>query len=432
MKKLISFILSAVMLLSVVITVNAASFKDVKSSDWFASSVNYVADKGIMNGTSNTKFSPNKSLTRAMGVTLLYRVAGSPSVSGVSIPFTDVKGGQWYTDAVKWAYKNGIVNGKSATYFATNANITRAEFVTILYRYTAHAGLTVPVTSRGNYPTDLIDIPEWAFASVTTMFMGDVITGRSDGRFDSNANITRAETAAVIERYTKKAVKYVPNTDKDTVIAEKIPTTGKLVVKEKKYDYKGANVMILNIENQTDKDLTLTISAKYLNSNGTVLKTETRKVEGVPANYRYYVVLQPGIKFDKFTYEVKTESFSGTAYAKYLTWDSSTTAEPWACPLKPGSGEYPKGEERASVIFEVRSSNSYNVELYLQCDEVFFDNKGEIYYIGRFGGRLSNEFTNYKHRPCTFHDILYKDFTFPETLKGELKSIMALTYVGLE
>jgi len=430
MKKLISFILSAVMLLSVVITVNAASFKDVKSSDWFASSVNYVADKGIMNGTSNTKFSPNKSLTRAMGVTLLYRVAGSPSVSGVSIPFTDVKGGQWYTDAVKWAYKNGIVNGKSATYFATNANITRAEFVTILYRYTAHAGLTVPVTSRGNYPTDLIDIPEWAFASVTTMFMGDVITGRSDGRFDSNANITRAETAAVIERYTKKAVKYVPNTDKDTVIAEKIPTTGKLVVKEKKYDYKGANVMILNIENQTDKDLTLTISAKYLNSNGTVLKTETRKVEGVPANYRYYVVLQPGIKFDKFTYEVKTESFSGTAYAKYLTWDSSTTAEPWACPLKAGGGSYPHGEERASVCFEVRHYCSYNTALFVNYDEVFFDKNGEIYYIGWISTNL-HEYCE-KHRACVFHNILYKDFTFPEVLEGELKVIMAPTYVGLE
>ena len=131
MKKLISIILSAVMLLSVVITVNAASFKDVKSSDWFYSSVNYVADKGIMQGTSSTKFSPKASLTRAMGVTLLYRVASSPSVSGITLPFTEVKSGQWYTDAVKWAYKNGIVTGKSNTYFDTNGNITRAEFAAV-------------------------------------------------------------------------------------------------------------------------------------------------------------------------------------------------------------------------------------------------------------------------------------------------------------
>ncbi|MBQ8523259.1 MAG: S-layer homology domain-containing protein [Clostridia bacterium] len=431
MKKLISIILSAVMLFTTVITVNAASFKDVKSSDWFYSSVNYVSDKGIMNGTSTTKFSPNKSLTRAMGVTLLYRVAGSPSVSGITLPFTDVKGGQWYTDAVKWAYKNGIVNGKSNTYFDTNANITRAEFVTILYRYTAYAGLTVPITNRGNYPTDLADIPKWAIRAVTDMCLGEVITGRSDRSFDPNANITRAETAAVIERYTKKAVKYVPGTDpENTIKVEEIPTTGQLVVKEKKYDYKGVNVMIMNIENQTDKNLTLTISAKYLNSNGGVIKTETRKVEGVPANYRYYVVLQPGIKFDKFTYEVKTESFSGTAYAKYLTWDSKTTATRWACPLKPGGGSYPDGQERAAVLFEVRHNCSYNVPLCVHYDEVFFDKNGEIYHIGKIYTTLSDY--GEKHRPCTFHDILYKDFTFPEELKGDLKVILAPTYVGLE
>ena len=433
MKKLISIILTAVMLLSAVITVNAASFKDVKSSDWFYSSVNYVADKGIMNGTSSTRFAPKASLTRAMGVTLLYRVAGSPSVAGVNLPFTDVKGGQWYTDAVKWAYKNGIVNGKSDTYFATNVNITRAEFVTILYRYTAHAGLTVPVTNRGNYPTDLMDIPNWAFAAVNTMCFGEVITGRSDGRFDSNANITRAETAAVIERYTKKATKFTGNSESSeipSVEAEKIPTSGKLLVKEKKYDYNGGNVMILNIENQTDKDLTLTVSAKYLNSNGNVIKTETRKVEGFPANYRNYVVFQPGIKFDKFTYEVKTESFNGTANAKYLTWNSTTTAELWACPLKAGGGEYPHGEERASVCFAVRHYYSYNVPLFVKYDEVFFDKNGEIYYIGWIGTNLHEACE--KQRPCIFHNILYKDFTFPEVLEGELKVIMAPTYVGLE
>ena len=93
MKKLISITLTVVMLFTTVITVNAASFTDVKSSDWFYSSVNYVADKGIMQGTSNTKFAPKASLTRAMGVTLLYRVAGTPSVSGVNIPFTDVQSG---------------------------------------------------------------------------------------------------------------------------------------------------------------------------------------------------------------------------------------------------------------------------------------------------------------------------------------------------
>jgi len=419
------------MLLSAVITVNAASFKDVKSSDWFYSSVNYVADKGIMQGTSSAKFSPKASLTRAMGVTLLYRVAGSPSVSGINIPFTDVKNGQWYTDAVKWAYKNGIVNGKSATYFATNANITRAEFVTILYRYTAHAGLTVPVTNRGNYPTDLMDIPDWAFAAVNTMCFGDVITGRSDGRFDSNANITRAETAAVIERYTKKATKFTGNSESSgipSVEAEKIPTSGKLVVKEKKYDYKGGNVMILNIENQTDKDLTLTVSAKYLNSNGGVIKTETRKVEGFPANYRNYVVFEPGIKFDKFTYEIKTSPFNGTAYAKYITYSSKVVAR-----AEPNVFDVNDRRDpiRAGIDFDYTMTNSYLIDLFVTADWVIFDKNGEIFWIENYHGShiMGADYTRIKTRLLLYDNILWEGFKLPSELEGGCTGIIAFRSV---
>ncbi len=232
MKKIISIILTVVLLLSAVITVNAASFTDVKSLDWFYSSVNYVADKGIMQGTSNTKFAPQASLTRAMGVTLLYRVAGTPSVSGVSIPFTDVKGGQWYTDAVKWAYQNGVVNGKSSTVFGTNDNITRAEFATILNRYSDFMKYTLPST-RSDFVKDVAEIPSWAFAAVTVMYKAEIINGKSGGIFDPKANITRAEAAAMIERFMKapknagSGTVTTPPVDNDP-----IPTTGKLVVKE--------------------------------------------------------------------------------------------------------------------------------------------------------------------------------------------------------
>ena len=179
--------------------------------------------------------------------------------------------------------------------------------------------------------------------------------------------------------------------------------------------------MIMNIENQTDKNITLTITAEFKDSKGNVLKTETRKVEGFPANYRNYVVFQPGIKFDKFTYEIKTSSFSGTTYAKCLAFDTETAAKLVACISKPGEGEYPKGQERAGISFRVRSANTYNTTLYVGWDEIFFDNKGNIYYIGEFGGAISNQFVSYKDRQCVFHDILFKDFSFPSELEGNLK-----------
>ena len=436
MKKLTSLLLALIMITTVMmssaLSVSAASFKDVKKSDWFYDSVNYVADKGIMKGTSSTEFAPNTTLSRAMAVTLLYRIAKTPSVSGVKLPFGDVKSGQWYTDAVKWAYDNGIVKGKSSTVFGTNDNITRADFVTILYRYTINSSLMIPIEYRGNIPTDILDIPKYAFSAVNTMFMGGVVLGRENRRFDPYANISRAEAAAIIERYSKKVTKYVPSSDEETIEAENIPTTGNLVVKEKKYDYKGANVMIMNIENQTDKNITLTITAEFKDSKGNVLKTETRKVEGFPANYRNYVVFQPGIKFDKFTYEIKTSSFSGTTYAKYLAFDTETTAKLIACISKPDEGEYPKGQERAGISFRVRSANTYNATLYVDWDEIFFDNKGNIYYIGEFGGAISNQFVSYKDRQCVFHDILFKDFSFPSELEGNLKVIRGINKVSLE
>ena len=433
MKKLISAILAVVMLLSAITTVSAASFGDVKKSDWFYDSVNYVSDKGIMQGTGKNVFSPNTTLSRAMAVTLLYRIAGTPSVSGVKLPFGDVKSGQWYTDAVKWAYDNGVVKGKSSTVFGTNDNITRAEFVTIIYRYMVSENLTVPVTNRGNYPSDVLEIPSYAFAAVTVFFMGEVVLGRENRKFDPYANISRAEAAAMIERYSQKVTEYVPE-DTSYIEAEKIPTTGNLVVKEKKYDYNGAHVMIMNIENQTDKNLTLTITAEFKDSKGNVLKTETRKFEGFPANYRNHIVFQPGIKFDSFTYDIKASSYNGIAYAKYFVYSTKTTASTWAWPTKPGfgNGAYPMGEERASVSFDIRYVNTYNANLHYETDIVFFDNKGEIYFIDWLHSIAYNDGLCGKQRACPFHDILYKDFKLPDEVKGELKVIMALKYVSIE
>ena len=431
MKKLISIILTVVMLLSAVITVNAASFSDVKSSDWFYSSVNYVADKGIMQGTSSTKFEPKTNLSRAMGVTLLYRVAGTPSVSGVSIPFTDVKNGQWYTDAVKWAYKNGIVTGKTKTSFATNDNITRAEFATILNRYSDFMKYRLPV-NRADTVADSSKIPDWAFMAVWNMYRAEIINGRSGGIFDPDANITRAEAAAMIERFMKTpkdGSSNGGNANPETqppVEDPDVPTTGKLVIKEKKYDYQGTNVMILNVENQTNKHLNVTIKADFFDANGKMIMRQNRNVEGFPANYRNYVVLQPGIKFDKCTYEVTTSSYSGTAYMQYLNSGSKVT-------IKPGPAVMEQYNQKPSaelqVGFPIESSSQIN--LFYSADFVLFDKYGEIYWIENqnYFHIIPSDSLDYKIRCLTFKNIPYSDYVMAENLKGTCTGLVGFLTV---
>lgn len=122
--------------------VSGLPFGDVKSADWFYNDVKYVYEKGMMAGTAADVFAPNATTTRAMIVTILYRLEGSPAVTGTSA-FVDVPAGQWYTDAVNWAAANQIVKGTSATTFAPNDSITREQMAAILYRYAQYKGYDV-------------------------------------------------------------------------------------------------------------------------------------------------------------------------------------------------------------------------------------------------------------------------------------------------
>ena len=439
MKKLTSLLLALIMTITVMmssaLSVSATSFKDVKKSDWFYDSVNYVADKGIMKGTSSTEFAPNTTLSRAMAVTLLYRIAKTPSVSGVKLPFGDVKSGQWYTDAVKWAYDNGVVKGKSSTVFGTNDNITRAEFATVLYRYVGYTGLTLPVTRYG-YVSDLGEIPSWAYSAVVTLYMGEVVNGKEGNIFDSFSNVSRAEAAAMVERFMKNATDAPPISDGEggKIESDPIPTTGNVVVKEKKYNYDGAHVMILNVENQTDKSLTLTITGHFKDANGKELKSETQTFEGFSANCRNYFVFRPGIKFDSFTYEVKAAKFSGNDFLKYITYSTNVNVYAWASPDDfNGDGKsFPPGEERAAVCWDYRVYNEYVQEIYTAATYVLFDKNGEIYAIndGRNGSmnmpsRQEDNISNLD----LYLDILYKDFELPKELKGNCTGIIAFSNV---
>lgn len=115
--------------------VNAADtrFSDVFSDEWYAEAVNYCSNNGLMNGTSETLFSPDDEMTRAMLITVLYRKAGSPNVSG-SDDFSDTTDGAWYSDSVLWGVQQEIIGGYGNGLFGTNDSVSREQLVTILWR----------------------------------------------------------------------------------------------------------------------------------------------------------------------------------------------------------------------------------------------------------------------------------------------------------
>ena len=222
LKKALSLILSAVLLMSVfpLIYVTCAedskTFADVKETDWFYGDVNFVVLNGIMKGTSDTRFAPTTTLSRAMSVTVLYRMAGEPACASVPYNFTDVEENSWYTDAVKWAYSCGIVKGKSDTSFAPADEITRAEFVVLLSRYAYHMELELPEI-RGGSLNDSMLTPSYAKLSEQLMYRAGVVNGMPGEKFVYYAKITRAEAAAMINRFIAKATVLDPDAHIDVV-----------------------------------------------------------------------------------------------------------------------------------------------------------------------------------------------------------------------
>ena len=175
-------------------------FADVSSSDWFYNDVRYVYEKGIMDGTGADRFSPNAPLTRAMIVTILYRMAGSPSVSGSS-DFTDVAAGKWFAKAVAWAAANGIVNGYGDSLFGPNDPVTREQLAAILYRYAVYGGMTA-VTLEENLGSfaDTAQLSAYAIQAMNWAVGQGLING-SGSNLVPKAQATRAQVAAIIHRY---------------------------------------------------------------------------------------------------------------------------------------------------------------------------------------------------------------------------------------
>ncbi len=182
--------------------VPAVSYTDVQGH-WAADAIAYVTETGLMNGVGNGKFAPDAALSRGMLATILYRLAGEPAVSGkATAAFTDCENGVWYSDAVVWAAKNGIIKGYTDGTFLPNQPITRQEMAVIIYRYAVQIEGAKPVSDPLTY-ADASSIADWAVEGVAYCTANKILQG-SNNYFRPTATATRAEVAQVFANLSKR------------------------------------------------------------------------------------------------------------------------------------------------------------------------------------------------------------------------------------
>ena len=182
----------------------ALPFTDVKSGNWFYDAVKYAYAQGLMTGTSATTFAPNGTMNRAMIVTVLYRLEKSPAVTGAS-KFTDVPAGQWYSDAVAWAAANKIVNGYDETTFGPMNAVTREQMAAILFRYAQVKGLeNVTLEENLNRFPDQNKISAYAIPALQWAVGQKIINGNADGTLDPTGTATRAQVAQIFTNLLNK------------------------------------------------------------------------------------------------------------------------------------------------------------------------------------------------------------------------------------
>lgn len=188
-------------------TPSETKFNDVSANDWFASAVDYVTGKGMMNGTADNTFSPKANTTRGMVVTVLYRLENQPSTSAAS--FTDVASGAYYANAVAWANANGIVSGYGSGKFGPNDKVTREQLAAILYRYAQYKKYDVSVGEDTNILSynDAQSISSYAIPAIQWACGAGVVTGKSGSKLDPKGNATRAEVAAMLMRFCENVEK---------------------------------------------------------------------------------------------------------------------------------------------------------------------------------------------------------------------------------
>lgn len=183
---------------------SSAAFTDVADNAWYAGAVQYVYEYGLMDGTSDTSFEPEIVTSRAMIVTILYRLEGKPTTDMSA--FSDVRPGQWYTDAVAWATRNQIVTGYDGA-FRPDDPLTRQDMATILYRYASYKGYNVSARADLSAYTDAGQVSGYAADAMSWANAAGLITGVTAGTLVPQGHATRAEVAAILTRFCENFVK---------------------------------------------------------------------------------------------------------------------------------------------------------------------------------------------------------------------------------
>ena len=176
-------------------------FTDVYEGSWFYEDVIYVFNHQLMMGAEADLFNPDALLTRGMVVTVIHRMAGSPDVTGITSPFTDVPSDKYYTNAVVWAIKNNIVNGYDNVRFGPDDNVTREQLALILYRFEVISGKPLPDTLIDREFVDWDRISRYAREPVSILLTQGIISGKPENLFDPGGFATRAEFAAMLHRF---------------------------------------------------------------------------------------------------------------------------------------------------------------------------------------------------------------------------------------
>jgi len=202
-KKLLALLLTLCMLLSISAVAAGAeqAFTDVSEDAWYSDAVNFCYYWNLMNGTGDNKFSPNTTLTRGMIVTILHRWEATPDASGLGNPFSDVPEGTWYTDAVKWAAANNIVNGYGDGKFGPNDPVTKEQLALLIYRISDGSGMILPDIDVGRYFDDIYKTSVWAYEAVSELNKWGVFVNLPGNSFGPQTPATRAEVASILYRY---------------------------------------------------------------------------------------------------------------------------------------------------------------------------------------------------------------------------------------
>ena len=179
-------------------------FVDVPSGSWYEDAVWYVYENGLMAGTSDTTFAPDITTSRGMIVTILYRLEGTPAVSGAS-GFTDVADGQYYADAVAWAAANNIVGGYGNGLFGPDDTITREQMAAILYRYAQYKGYDVTASADLSGYSDVAQVSSYALAALQWANAEGLVNGTSDTTLTPGGSATRAQVAVILMRFCESS-----------------------------------------------------------------------------------------------------------------------------------------------------------------------------------------------------------------------------------